>query len=111
MEKKNQKTVSMGDLERFILLAILNNHNVSYGVEIRREILEKINKDISVGALYTTLDRMEAKSLVKSMVGEATENRGGRTKKYFEVTALGQNSLKQSLSDIASMANINLIAI
>ncbi|MCD2453784.1 PadR family transcriptional regulator [Methylicorpusculum oleiharenae] len=105
------KPVSMGDLERFILLAIINNHNNSYGVEIRREIKEKIGKDVSVGALYTTLDRIETKGLVKSKAGEATEERSGRQKKYFQVTALGQNSLNQSLREIALMANVNPIAI
>lgn len=101
----------MGDLERFILLAIINKNNNSYGVEIRREIKEKISKDVSVGALYTTLDRLESKKLVKSNTGEATEDRGGRAKKYFQVTALGQNALNQSLREIALMANVNLIAI
>ncbi|MGY6277844.1 PadR family transcriptional regulator [Methylomonas sp. MgM2] len=106
-----QKTVSMGDLERFILLAILNNHNDSYGVEIRRNIREKIGKDVSVGALYTTLDRLEVKGLIKSRAGESSEDRGGKAKKYFQVTALGQNALNQSLREISLMANINLIAI
>lgn len=105
--QKGKKTVSMGDLERFILLAIINNYNNSYGVEIRREIKEKIGKDVSVGALYTTLDRLETKSLIKSKEGEATEERGGRAKKYFQVTALGQNALNQSLREIVLMANLN----
>lgn len=101
----------MGDLERFILFAILNNHNDSYGVEIRRDIKDKIGKDVSVGALYTTLDRLESKGLVKSREGESTEERGGRAKKYFQVSALGHNALNKSLREIALMANVNPIAI
>ncbi len=101
----------MGDLERFILLAILNNHNNSYGVEIRHEIKDKIGKDVSVGALYTTLERLEYKGLIKSKEGESTLERGGRAKKFFQVTALGHTSLNQSLSEIALMANVNPIAI
>mgnify|MGYP006291613865 CR=1 FL=1 len=57
-----QKLVTLGDLEKFILLAILNNHNDSYGIEIKREIKEKINKDISVGAVsYTHLRAHETR--------------------------------------------------
>ena len=111
MKQSQQKIVTLGDLEKFILMAILNNHNDAYGVEIKRDIKEKINKDISVGALYTTLDRLETKGLVEARVGEATEERGGRAKKYFRVTALGQNTLSVSLREIAQMANFNAIAI
>ncbi|MGZ8237040.1 MAG: PadR family transcriptional regulator [Methylobacter sp.] len=106
-----QKLVTLGDLEKFIMMAILNNHNDSYGVEIKRDIKENINKDISVGALYTTLDRLEAKGLIVSKLGEATEERGGRAKKYFQVTALGQNTLNDSLREIKQMTKFNLIAI
>ncbi|MBT9099994.1 PadR family transcriptional regulator [Methylovulum psychrotolerans] len=112
IKKSQQKLVTLGDLEKFILLAIINNKNHSYGVEIKRDIKEKINKDISVGALYTTLDRLETKGLILSTLGEATEERGGRAKKYFRVTALGQNTLNDSLREIAQMANhLNPIAI
>lgn len=110
-QPSHQKLVTLGDLEKFILMAILNNHNDSYGVEIKSDIKEKINKDISVGALYTTLDRLETKGLVESKLGEATEERGGRAKKYFRVTALGQNTLNDSLREIAQMRNFNPIAI
>jgi PadR family transcriptional regulator PadR len=108
--KSKEKHVALGDLEKYILMAILNNHNNSYGVEIKREIMEKINKDISVGALYTTLERLETKSFVESRAGEATEERGGRAKKYYRVTAKGQNTLNQSLNEIALMYNLNPIA-
>lgn len=110
MKKSNDKLVALGDLEKFILLAILNNRNDAYGVEIRREIKDRINKDVSVGALYTTLDRLEAKSFLESRIGESTEERGGRAKKYFQVTALGQKTLKQSLQEISQM-NLNPLAI
>lgn len=112
MKMTNQeKFIALGDLEKYILLAIINNHNNAYGVEIKRTIKERINKDISVGALYTTLERLENKSYLGSRLGEATEERGGRAKKYFQVTALGQNTLQQSLAQIEQMANLNPIAI
>jgi PadR family transcriptional regulator PadR len=111
MKSHKDKLVALGDLEKFILIAIINNRNDAYGVEIKREIKEKINKDVSVGALYTTLDRLEAKGFLRSRIGESTEERGGRAKKYFHVTALGHNTLNQSLREIAQMANFNPIAI
>jgi len=109
--KSKEKHVALGDLEKYILMAIINNHNNSYGVEIKREIMEKINKDISVGALYTTLERLETKSFVESRSGEATDERGGRAKKYYRVTAKGQNTLNQSLNEIALMYNLTPFAL
>jgi PadR family transcriptional regulator PadR len=111
MKNIHDKLVALGDLEKFILMAIINNHNDAYGVEIKRDIKEKINKDVSIGALYTTLDRLEKKSFVECRMGESTDERGGRAKKYFQVTALGQNTLNQSLREIAQMANLNPMAI
>ncbi len=111
MKKNQDKLVALGDLEKFILMAILNHHNNAYGVEIKREIKDTINKDVSVGALYTTLDRLETKSFIESKMGEATEERGGRAKKYFRVTALGQNTLNQSLLEINQMYKLNPVTI
>jgi PadR family transcriptional regulator PadR len=109
MSAPNDRKTPLGDLEKFILLAILKVRNNAYGTEIKNEIKEVINKDISVGALYTTLDRLENRGFVKSRMGEATEERGGRAKKYFRVTAEGQTALERSLDEIARMANLQPI--
>lgn len=112
MKETKDRVVALGDLEKFILMAIINNHNNAYGVEIKRDIKDRINKDVSVGALYITLDRLEAKGFLKSRMGESTEERGGRAKKYFQVTALGHETLNQSLYEIDQMkANFKPYAI
>ena len=93
----------LGEFEQFLLLAILRLSDNAYGSTIRQLLSETINRDVTIGALYTTLERMEKKGLVESRMGEATAERGGRAKKYFKVSAQGQSALrrsKQALSDM-----------
>eukprot|EP01026_Neomeris_dumetosa_P077555 TRINITY_DN83756_c1_g1_i1.p2 TRINITY_DN83756_c1_g1~~TRINITY_DN83756_c1_g1_i1.p2 ORF type:complete len:125 (-),score=17.96 TRINITY_DN83756_c1_g1_i1:15-389(-) len=91
MDKKN----SLGELEHVLLLAIMQLGGKSYGALIRENLMEKIDRDVSIGALYATLERMESKEFLKSSLGEPTAVRGGRAKRYFEVTAKGRKSLKK----------------
>lgn len=79
----------LGDFEQIVLLAILRAGEDAYGVTIRAEISACTDREPSSGALYTTFDRLEAKGLVTSRVGEPTPLRGGRAKRYFTVTAIG----------------------
>ncbi|MEM0910622.1 MAG: PadR family transcriptional regulator, partial [Pseudomonadota bacterium] len=72
----------IGEFEQLILLAILHVKNRSYGIEISSTLDEKCGREVSLGALYTTLSRMEAKGLVTSEMGEASAQRGGKAKKY-----------------------------
>lgn len=67
-----------GGFEQIVLLAILRLRDEAYGVSIRREITERAEREVSPGALYTTLDRLEAKGLVTSSFGDPTPERGGR---------------------------------
>ncbi|MGB2426433.1 MAG: PadR family transcriptional regulator [Alteromonas sp.] len=94
----------LGELEQVLLLTILRLNNRTYGVEIRQAMLDLINRDISIGALYTTLGRLESKGLVNSAMGEASPERGGRAKKYYSVSAQGQTALKNSLSGISTLS-------
>jgi len=79
----------LGEFEQIILLAILRLGDDAYGVTIREEIVVRTDRSPSPGALYTTLDRLEDKGLVKSRFGDPTPQRGGRAKRYFHVTAKG----------------------
>jgi DNA-binding PadR family transcriptional regulator len=79
----------LGEFEQVVLLAILRRGDDAYGVTIRREITECTEREPAPGALYTTLDRLEEKSLVSSRYGDPTPERGGRAKRYFTVTACG----------------------
>ncbi|MCC2617995.1 PadR family transcriptional regulator [Aestuariibacter halophilus] len=94
----------LGEFEQTVLLSILRVGNRSYGVEIRQTLLAQIHRDVAIGALYTTLARLEDKGLVTSQMGEATAQRGGRAKKYYSVTAQGQSALKASLRNLRTLA-------
>jgi PadR family transcriptional regulator, regulatory protein PadR len=85
--------VSLGEFEQIVLLAILRLGEQAYGVSIRTEIITCTGREPAPGALYTTLDRMEEKGLVRSWMGEATAQRGGRPKRYFAITKIGRTAL------------------
>jgi PadR family transcriptional regulator, regulatory protein PadR len=84
---------SLGEFEQAVLIALVRLRDKAYGVPIRKELSLRLSRDVSVGAVYTTLDRLEEKGLVKSRVGEPTVERGGRAKRYFEITGAGQIAL------------------
>ena len=86
----------LGAFEQHVLAALLRLRGNAYGVTIRREIVERTGRDVAVGAIYATLDRLEAKGYVSSRLGEATRERGGRAKKYFEIEAPGERALNDA---------------
>lgn len=86
----------IGELEHMLLLAVLQLKEQAYGTQIRQYLADAIGRDLSIGALYTTLERLEQKGLLTGRLGEATAERGGRAKKYFAVTAEGQQALNRS---------------
>ena len=79
----------IGEFEYLLIMAAARLGEDAYGAAIRREIEEATGKRCSIGALYTTLDRMESKGFVKTWMGEATPERGGRAKRMVRVTAKG----------------------
>jgi DNA-binding PadR family transcriptional regulator len=85
----------IGEFEELVLLAVLTLGEKAYGVTIL-EALEGADRRVSIGALYTTLSRLEEKGLVKSWMGEPTAERGGRAKKHFKVEATGALALKEA---------------
>lgn len=70
----------------------------AYGVSIKKEIESRLTRKVSVGALQSALKRLEDKGYLKSFEGEATEERAGRPKKYFQITALGKKAMEYSKS-------------
>ena len=85
----------LGQFEEFILLALVRLGENAYGAAIRREIADRTGRDVSVGAVYATLDRLERKGFVSSWIGEATPERGGRAKRYFKIEAPGATALRE----------------
>lgn len=79
----------LGEFEYLLLTAAARLGDEAYGAAIRGEIESATGRRCSLGALYTTLDRLESKGLVKTWMGEATPQRGGRAKRMVRVTAKG----------------------
>jgi PadR family transcriptional regulator PadR len=92
-----KKTYYIAEFEELVLLAILKLGSNAYGVTIH-EALEETGRKVTIGALYTTLSRLEEKGLISSWMGDATVERGGRAKKYFKVLATGARALNYSES-------------
>jgi DNA-binding PadR family transcriptional regulator len=79
----------IGEFEYLILAAAAQLGDHGYGAAIRHEIENATKRRCSIGALYTTLDRLETKGLLKTWMGDATPQRGGRAKRMVRVTAKG----------------------
>ena len=79
----------IGEFEYLILTAASNLSEQAYGAAIRKAVEDATELPCSIGALYTTLDRLEAKGLIKTRMGEPTAERGGRPKRMVRVTAAG----------------------
>lgn len=83
----------LGEFEELILLAVCNLGENAYGVTIRETLDKEARRSVSVGAVYAALDRLERKGYVRSWMGGATEERGGRRKRYYRATNTGINAL------------------
>jgi PadR family transcriptional regulator, regulatory protein PadR len=79
----------LGEFEYILLSAAARLGDDAYGAGIREEIEDATGRRCSIGALYTTLDRLEAKGLIKTWMGDPTPERGGRPKRMVRVTAKG----------------------
>ena len=90
------KGTHLGEFQEIVLLTILVLDDNAYGVTIKREIKDRVNRSISRGALHTALTRLEEKGFIKSWQGEANEERGGRKKRYYEVSNKGVSTLQDS---------------
>jgi PadR family transcriptional regulator, regulatory protein PadR len=93
----------LGEFEQLVLLALLRLGDGAYGMAVRREIEERAERGVSIGAVYATLDRLEEKGLVRSRLGEASDARGGRAKKCFTITAAGARALEKSQQALRQM--------
>ncbi len=93
----------LGEFEYVVLLAVMRLGEDAYGVTIRREIETRTDRDVSLGAIYPTLHRLEDKGLVSSYTGEPTATRGGRSKRHFRLEAKGQVALKRSRDMISAL--------
>jgi DNA-binding PadR family transcriptional regulator len=97
--------VALGELEQVVLFAVVRLSEPAHGAEIITEIEARTGKAVSPGALYTVLDRLEAKGLVRSWIGDSTPARGGRRRKMYEILPEGAAALRDWYSGIRELAS------
>ena len=103
--------VYLGEFEELVLLTIAAIGEQAYGVSIQQDIELRCNRSISIGALHSTITRLEEKGFLKSWVGGATKERGGRSKRYYEVTQAGKKAVAETKSlrdDLWAISRIKL---
>lgn len=86
----------LGEFEQMVLLAILQRGDTAYGIEVRKELERSARREVSRGAFYTTLDRMEAKGYVKWKTMPSAADRGGMPQRLFKVNPAGIRALRAS---------------
>lgn len=94
---------TLGDFEQLVLLALVRLGDEGYGVSIHNEIVRRAGRDVTVAAVYKTLERLEDKGFALSTVGEPTAERGGRRKKYFRIQPAGRRALARALASLRAM--------
>jgi PadR family transcriptional regulator len=94
---------SLGDFEQLVLLALVRLGDEGYGVTVHNEIKRRARRDVTVAAVYKTLERLEKKGLAASEMGEPTSERGGRRKKFYRITPVGRRTLKAAISSLWRM--------
>jgi PadR family transcriptional regulator PadR len=90
------KTNYLGELEQMILLAVLRLGDDAYGMSIRDELEARADREVTRGAAYITLERLHRKGYLKARMGDPSPVRGGRAKRYYELTAAGREALRAS---------------
>jgi PadR family transcriptional regulator, regulatory protein PadR len=96
---------ALGDFEQLVLFGVLRLDADAYGAAIRQEIHARSGRDVSINAVYTTLDRLEAKGLLRSWVGDPTPQRGGRRRKFYALRPAGVAALRHAYHAFTAMAD------
>jgi PadR family transcriptional regulator PadR len=87
--------IYLGELEELILLMVALLNKEAYGVTVAEELKTQANRELSISAIHAVLHRLEEKGFVKSKMGGASAERGGRRKRLFSITAHGRNALEE----------------
>lgn len=101
----------LGEFEELVLLTVAVLGEDAYGVSIQQEIESRGKRSISIGALHSTITRLEEKGFLRSWTGGATTQRGGRSKRYFEITQAGKKALSEAKSlrdELWSLSKVKL---
>lgn len=90
------KKYHLGEFEEIVILTIAVLHKEAYGAAIKQDIETRLSRKVSMGALHTALVRMEAKGYLKSFDGEATPERMGRPRHYYQITGAGKKAMEST---------------
>lgn len=93
----------LGEFEQIVLLAVCRLEDDAYGMRIRQEIESRVERSVSIGALYVTLERLARKGFLRARTGDPTPQRGGRAKRFYDITPAGITALEHSRDDLARM--------
>jgi len=93
----------LGAFEQLVLLAVARLGDGGYGMTLRQEIESRTGRGVSIGSVYSTLERLEAKGYLASMDGESTPVRGGRARRYFQIAPEGARALLRSRESVDQM--------
>lgn len=85
----------LGEFEEIVLLTVAILGDGAYGVAITEEIEQQTGRSVSISAVHAALQRLEEKNMLSSYMGDATAERGGRRKRLFSLTALGNSTLDE----------------
>lgn len=96
-------SIALGEFEQLVLLAVLSLGDQAYAVPVRREIQRVARRPASRGAIYITLDRLEQKGLLTSVVGEPTPERGGRARRFYRATPMAVAALRRHRASLERM--------
>jgi DNA-binding PadR family transcriptional regulator len=94
----------LGDFEQLVMLGVLRLEDDAYGAAIREDIHARSGRDVSINAVYTTLDRLERKGLLRSWEGSPTPQRGGRRRKCYALRPAGADALRHAYRAFTRMA-------
>ena len=90
------KHTQLGEFEELVLLLVGSLNENAYSISIKKELQERTKRSPSIGALHSALNRLEKKGFIDSHEGGATSERGGRRKRFYQITAFGRKALDQS---------------
>ena len=86
----------LGEFEELVLLCVRGLGDEAHGVSIQTALAERCGREVTLGAIYAALDRTQRKGFAESWVGQPTAVRGGRAKRHYAVTSVGESALRES---------------
>jgi DNA-binding PadR family transcriptional regulator len=95
----------LGNFDLMLLLALMRLGDDAYGVTIAQELEDQTGREVVVASVYATLERLQERRLVASRLGEATQERGGRAKRYFRITGAGLREVRDARRSLMNLWN------